>query len=223
MTALAPVVGGWDLLPAPELDILFAPAAPAATPDMPPPRPDPPPAPPVLPRVARGDQAAVQECLDRYGRLVQGLARKWLGAGADADDAVQDVFIELWKQAGRYDPRASPELAFVALVARRRLIDRCRRRRTRPAEEPLVDLTPQPDEAMPTWEVEDQLAPVRAVLAELPAEQRRVLLLAVCDGATHPEIAAATGLPLGTVKTYIRRGLLFVRERLGELNRGGAR
>ncbi len=225
MSVPATAAGTWAaLLPPPEPDERFDLPAPAPRPDMPPPRPDAPPAPPpVLPRVARGDTTAVRECLERYGRLVQGLARKWLGGGADAADAVQDIFIELWKQAGRYDPRASPELAFVALVARRRLIDRHRRRRSRPAEQPLVDLTPQVDEAVQAWEVEDELTPVRAVLAELPADQRRVLLLAVSDGATHPEIAETTGLPLGTVKTHIRRGLLFVRERLGELNRGGAR
>jgi RNA polymerase sigma factor (sigma-70 family) len=186
-------------------------------------RPDSSPVSLVLPRVARGDKTAVSECLERYGRLVLGMARKWLGpSGTDAEDAVQDVFIELWKQAGRYDPELCSELGFVALITRRKLIDRYRRRKCRPREEGLIDLIPQPaTNAANAWEIEDQLAPVRAVLKELPEEQRRVLLLAVSEGQTHSEIAELTGLPLGTIKTYIRRGLLFVRERLASNNKGG--
>ena len=192
--------------------------APADRPDMPDPLPASPS--PVLPRVAAGDTAAVRVCIERYGRLVLGMARRWLGSAADAEDATQEVFIALWQRAGRFDPRVASELTFITMIARRKLIDRTRRRQARPPMAGLSEPVPDPAEPTAAWEVADRLAPVRAALADLPDVQRRVLLLAVADGATHPEIAELTGLPLGTVKTHIRRGLLIVRERL--TGRGGA-
>ena len=181
-----------------------------------------PPHSPVLPRVAAGDTAAVRVCLERYGRLVLGMARRWLGSDSDAEDATQEVFIDLWKQAGRYDPRVASELTFVAMIARRKLIDRLRRQKSRPPAAALGEDPISPQNAS-VWELNDELAPVREALDELPPAQRQVLLLAVSDGATHPEIAELTGLPLGTVKTHIRRGLLYVRERLATRTRGGAK
>ncbi len=220
MVRQAPEFGRVGLLPPPEPTTLIASSAPAARPDMPDPRSAPSPT-PVLPRVAAGDATAVRVCLERYGRLVYGMARRRLGSDADAEDATQDVFIAVWKSAARFDPRAASELTFVAMIARRTLIDRHRRRQARPPE--LVLAEPPPDAVEPTrvCEVRDELTRVRAVLDELPPVQRRVLLMAVSDGATHAEIAAETGLPLGTVKTHIRRGLLYARERLAP-PRGGA-
>ena len=79
--------------------------------------------PPILTRVARGDSAAVRECIDRYGGLVWSLARRFFANTADAEDATQDVFIHLWKSAGAYDPAIASEAVFVTTIARRRLID----------------------------------------------------------------------------------------------------
>jgi len=143
--------------------------------------------------------------------LVQAMARQW--NCREADDAVQEVFIELWKSAGRYDPAISGEPTFVAMVARRKLISRFRRGRTHPT---FVELSPDvPSVAIPVAvELHDELGPVRRVLATLPEEQRRVLLQAVCEGHTHADIAAESGLPLGTVKSHIRRALATVRDRL---------
>lgn len=213
MPALHNTAAGWGLLPAPR------PTPPPHRPPMTTPHPQ---LAPVLPRVAAGDTAAVRVCLERYGRVVLGMARRWLGSDADAEDATQEVFIDLWKQAGRFDPRVASELTFVAMIARRKLIDRLRRRKTRPPAATLAEEPVSPPAAS-TWELNDELAPVRQVLDELPAAQRRVLLLAVSDGASHAEIAELTGLPLGTVKTHIRRGLLYVRERLATRPRGGAK
>lgn len=223
MLPLSVAAGGWVVAPPPEPPTLFSSPAPADRPPMPDPRPASPTPAPVLPRVAAGDVAAVRVCLERYGRLVYGMARRWLGSDIDAEDATQEVFIELWKTAGRFDPRVSSELTFIAMIARRKLIDRTRRRQSRPAEHALAESEVGAQTAAGAWEVADELAPVRAVLDELPDVQRRVLLLAVSDGLTHPRIAEQTGLPLGTVKTYIRRGLLFVRERLADRGRGGVR
>jgi RNA polymerase sigma-70 factor (ECF subfamily) len=82
---------------------------------------------PILVRVAAGDGTAVRACQDTFGGLVWSIARRMLGATAEAEDAVQEVFIELWRSAGRYDPERGTEVQFVATIARRRIIDRVRR------------------------------------------------------------------------------------------------
>jgi RNA polymerase sigma factor (sigma-70 family) len=172
----------------------------------------------VLPRIAAGDPAAVPDCIARYGGLVWSLARRFLGNPADAEDAVQDVFIELWKNAARYDPARSSEPTYITMIARRRLIDRKRRAGRAPTPQALPDEqlgAPVGSPGGDRVELEDEAAKANAALGELRDDERRVILMAVYQGLTHEEIAAATGLPVGTVKTHIRRGLIRVRERLG--------
>jgi RNA polymerase sigma factor (sigma-70 family) len=168
----------------------------------------------VLPRIAAGDPAAVPDCIARYGGLVWSLARRFLGNATDAEDAVQDVFIELWKNAGRYDPSRASEPTYITMIARRRLIDRKRRAGRVPVSQSLPDETATSGVSSDRIEVEDEAAKAAAVLGELREEERRVIQMAVYQGLTHEEISAATGLPIGTVKTHIRRGLIRVRERL---------
>jgi RNA polymerase sigma factor (sigma-70 family) len=173
----------------------------------------------LLPRIAGGDPGAVRECIARYGGLVSSLARRFLPNPADAEDAVQDVFVELWKNAAKFDPSRSAEPTFVTMVTRRRLIDRKRRVARTPATAPLADeIVGRPDEGEHLAEVNDEAARAANALLELKSEQQMVIRLAVYDGMTHEEISTTTGLPLGTVKTHIRRGLLRIREMLG----GGA-
>lgn len=169
----------------------------------------------VLPRIAAGDPAAVPDCIARYGGLVWSLARRFLGNPADAEDAVQDVFIELWKNASRYDPARSSEPTYITMIARRRLIDRKRRAGRAPAAHALPDEPVGPPARGDRIEIEDEASRAAAVLAELRDDERRVIQMAVYSGLTHEEIAAKTGMPVGTVKTHIRRGLIRVRERLG--------
>src|SRR3954470_14464574 len=90
--------------------------------------------PPLLGRVAAGDQQAVRECLARYGGLVWSIARRF--EAADAEDAVQEIFLDLWKSAARFDRQIASEASFVAMIARRRLIDRKRTRGRRPTIDP---------------------------------------------------------------------------------------
>ena len=108
----------------------------------------------------------------------------------------------------------------MAMVARRKLIDRYRRQKNKPRPEALTEQIAGPI-TTPQWDVLDELRPVNAILQQLPAEQRRVLLLAVCDGWTQQEIADQTGLPLGTVKTYVRRALITICERCNPGTPGG--
>jgi RNA polymerase sigma factor (sigma-70 family) len=169
----------------------------------------------LLERIARGDPAAVQECLTRYGGLVWSLARRFLGNATEAEDAAQDIFVELWKNAGRYNPALSSEPTYVTMIARRRLIDRRRKLGRRPEAVPLPEAgVPGDGSSTARVEVNDEAARALNALAELRPEQQMVLKMAVYQGKTHEEIARDIGLPLGTVKTHARRGLIKLRELL---------
>lgn len=172
---------------------------------------------PVLPRIANGEDTAVAECIARYGGLVWSITRRFCRNQSDAEDAVQDVFLALWQSADRFVAGSGSEAAFVSVIARRRLIDRYRRLKVRPAPESIQteihSSHPSPDQLAAD---NDEAALAVSVLNDLPAEQVQVLRLSVYHGLTHSEIAAQTGLPLGTVKTHARRGLQRLRERMGK-------
>jgi len=170
----------------------------------------------VLPRVAAGDANAVQECIDRYGNLVWSIARRFVRSAAEAEDAVQDVFIDLWKSAERFDPSRSSEPAFVAMVARRRVIDHLRRAVRRPQTTEMPEGFDVPGLDQHDLEVSTDAVLVARALQQIRPEQRSVLMMSVYHGMTHAEIVEETGLPLGTVKSHIRRGLVEVRRILGE-------
>ena len=175
--------------------------------------------PSILARIAAGDGDAVQECIDRYGGLVWSLARRM--TPAIAEDAVQEIFIALWKNADRFDPSKASEKTFIATVARRRLIDQLRRQSRRPQTRSL----PEPDDPTAEPSVDEHLAIQRGAearsaarfLNELRPEQRQVIRLSVVEGMSHREIGEATGIPVGTVKSHIFRGLATVRARLAEV------
>ncbi|WP_422928995.1 sigma-70 family RNA polymerase sigma factor [Singulisphaera sp. PoT] len=169
----------------------------------------------LLERIARGDREAVPACLAAYGGLVWALARKYSADPAEAEDAAQEIFIDLWRHAGRFDPGVANEPTFVAMIARRRLIDRSRKRgRT-------VATTLLPEDGGPAHQavddrlaVEDEASLIRARMAEISPEQRMVLEMAIDRGMTQSDIATALAMPLGTVKAHARRGLLRLRELL---------
>lgn len=172
-------------------------------------------------RIANGDAAAVRECMDAYGGLVWSLARRYSESVADAEDAVQEVFLEIWKSAGRYDPAMGKESTFIATIARRRLIDRYRASSRRPETQEyddsiLASAGPETDLS----DVAADLDVAQRALAKLNDDQRQILILGIVEGLSHSEIATATGKPLGTVKTQMRRGLIKLREMLDEPDSG---
>jgi RNA polymerase sigma-70 factor (ECF subfamily) len=170
----------------------------------------------ILKRIALGEKAAVQECLDAYGGLVWSLARRMSPNTEEAEDAVQEIFIDIWKNAARFDDSQASETTFVAMIARRRLIDRLRKTNRRPNTDSLEDILAEPVNNRDTdiqMNVEAQEA-ARA-MKNLRPEQRQILHLSIVQGFSHQEIADALTMPLGTVKTHARRGLLQVRELLG--------
>lgn len=138
-----------------------------------------------------------------------------LGNSADAEDAVQEIFVELWRNAEKFDPKLSSESTYITMVTRRRLIDRRRKigRRIAPVSLPEAIPSTSADHEKRT-EISDEAMKANAALSQLKPEQQRVIRLAIYDGLTHEEISSSIGMPLGTVKTHARRGLMRLRELL---------
>jgi RNA polymerase sigma-70 factor (ECF subfamily) len=171
----------------------------------------------LLRRIATGDPSAVDEVLDRYGGLVWSLARRFCANASDAEDAAQEVFIDLWQSARRFDEALASEATFVAMIARRRLIDRYRRSgRRRDVAGLMIDVAENDNNPSARAEMLDEVAKISAAMKSLRPEQQQVLKLSIYEGLTHDEIARSTGLPLGTVKTHARRGLMRIREVMGQ-------
>ena len=171
---------------------------------------------PVLPDVAKGQPEAIENCLDRYGSLVWSLALRNCPDEQTAEDAVQDIFLKLWQAADRFDQARGSEETFVAMIARRRLIDLYRKRRGQQhvsVDSETVAAEPSDrQDASSRAELNDDARQAEQFLSQLPKQQQRVIRLSVYDGLSHSSISGRTGIALGTVKTHIRRGL-------GELQR----
>lgn len=170
----------------------------------------------ILQRVAAGDASAVDACLAQYGALVWSLARRHCGNHVDAEDAVQEAFISIWQAAKRFDPDKGSEATFITMIVRRRLIDRLRKQGRQPDTTALENQPVSDENHTRQVEISEEVAAVRRRMAELKPDERRVLELAISEGMSQSEIAEATSLPLGTVKTHARRGLLRLRTMLGE-------
>jgi RNA polymerase sigma-70 factor (ECF subfamily) len=170
----------------------------------------------ILQRVAEGDPDAVKECMDRFSGLVWSLARRLAGNASEAEDAVQEIFIDVWRSAGRFDPAIASETTFIAMIARRRLIDRGRRRARRPEVAAIPETIEADGPSFDPTEVNEAAKAALDAMERLRPEQRKVLELSIQFGRSHEQIAGTTGLPLGTVKTHARRGLIRLREILAE-------
>lgn len=178
----------------------------------------------MLARVASSDQAAFAQLYDRLSGPLYSLALRMLGDAAEAQDALQDVFLQIWRRAPNYDVAQSSVFSWATLITRSRVIDRLRARGRRSRvivsstnednlitesanasiEETVADSVDRNDEAIR----------VRTVLNKLPADQRQAIELAFFSELTHHQIADQLGQPLGTIKARIRRGLLKLRERI---------
>jgi RNA polymerase sigma-70 factor (ECF subfamily) len=169
----------------------------------------------VLTRMAAGDQTAVGDCMEQFGALVWSLARRWSRTPADAEDATQEIFLDIWRSAARFDAAQGSDKVFVAMIARRRLIDRLRKTSTEPPLAPmeLLDTVVWEDPAASSETAVDAAHAAR-VVAEMRPEQRQVLELGLLHGLSQSEIARRLAMPLGTVKSFMRRGLIKVREYL---------
>jgi len=173
-----------------------------------------------LRRLASGDQAAAARLYDRHARPLYSLILRILGNETEAEDVLQEVFAQAFRQASRYDARRGAVAAWLLTIARSRAIDRLRARRTRvearTGEQTLGEMPDAQPDAASTMLDEERSRLVRQALGELPMLQRMAIELAYYEGLSHSEIAERLEQPLGTVKTRIRLGLLKLRDVLTE-------
>lgn len=178
----------------------------------------------LIARVVARDQIALSRIYDLLVARVYGLALRMLRSRHDAEEVVCDVFQQVWERARQYAAERGSVQSWVLVIAYTRSLDR-KRRQTEQArfqslhpDDPETEYTD--DEARGVDELVDAMrvgTAVRAALIDLPSEQRRLVGMAFLQGLSHQQVAVRTGMPLGTVKSHIRRGLLTLRERLGSL------
>jgi RNA polymerase sigma-70 factor (ECF subfamily) len=172
-------------------------------------------------RICGRDPGALEEFYDRHASLVYAICLRVLRDAREAEEVLQEVFLEVWRRVERYDAgRASPRV-YLVQVSRSRALDRLRRNRRRSdlGRRALAEADAGIDDAVcaEPLPIDGAIAAqegrrIRIALRALPESQRRALMLAFFDGLSHSEIAEALGEPLGTVKTRIRKGLLRMRE-----------
>jgi RNA polymerase sigma factor (sigma-70 family) len=170
----------------------------------------------LLHAIARGDEAAVAELYDRFGRVAYGLALRILRDASLAQDAVQEAFVTAWRTAAGFDTARGSASTWLLTLVHRRAVDLVRRearRRGDPLDEAPAASGGAADEA--AW-LRGERRRVQAALARLPSEQRSALELAYYGGLTQSELAERLGVPLGTVKSRMFAGLAKLRELLDE-------
>ena len=170
----------------------------------------------LLAAIARGDERALAELYDRFGRIAYGLALRVVRDPALAQDAVQDAFLAAWRTAAAFDARRGRAQTWLLTLVHRRAVDIVRREDRRRGEQledaPIASGTSTDEEAS----VREQRRAVQAALAQLPADQREALELSYYGGLTQSELAERLGIPLGTVKSRVFAGLARLRDLLGE-------
>lgn len=182
----------------------------------------------LMQRVARDDEAAIEELYARFGALVYQSARQVLRSRGETEDAVQEVFVRLWQTADRFDPQRAKLVTWVMLITRRHLIDRLRRQSARPERNAIEDgrfdgggIPARAEVREPaSEEASEGRERLRRQLARLPELQRTVIERAYLQGFSLREIAVQLDAPLGTVKSALSRGLAKLRELEGGENHG---
>ena len=175
----------------------------------------------LLARVAKRERAAFEQLYARYVNILYATAMKFLKEDADAQDVVQDVFIQIWDKAKLYDPAKGKPLTWALTLTRNRSIDRIRaiQRRTRLRDdfekETVVDESAGLREALSGVDASETSQILRDAVGRLSPEQRKVIELAFFGGLTQSEVADRLGEPLGTIKARARRGLMKLKEILG--------
>ncbi|MFK7758564.1 MAG: RNA polymerase sigma factor [Phycisphaerales bacterium] len=174
--------------------------------------------PTILQRITNRDQSAAEDCVAEYGGLIWRIARRYLDrAESEVEDAVQDVFLELWIHANRFDPAKGSEAAFVATLAHRRIIDRQRKINTQRKHEfgAAIELNQTvlnnlriSAEQTGTHHTSNYRTELARGFHELPESEQTAIWMSVYRGLSHRDISELTEVPVGTVKSRIRRAMI---------------
>ena len=169
----------------------------------------------LLAEVATGDSKAFEELTKKYGNLIWSIARRYLSNQAEAEDAVQEIFLALWQSASRFDANKGSEITFIATIARRRLIDGLRKNNKHKILQSIDDaISNDVFTQKSNLEKNAELSLAIGILETLEKKDQELLSLSIYQGYSHVEIAKLLNLPLGTVKTKIRRNLMKIREKI---------
>jgi RNA polymerase sigma-70 factor (ECF subfamily) len=174
----------------------------------------------LIQRLAAGEPQALGELYDRHAPMLLGITKRILGSYEDAEEVVQEVFVQIWNQSRRYDASRSSVVTWLVLMVRSRAIDRLRSRKV--VDRTLSTVQSENRDAHTSAAgftdvfSQERRQRVQHELAQLPEEQRRVIALAFFQGLTQSEIAAETGIPLGTVKTRTLLAMKKLRTALRE-------
>jgi RNA polymerase sigma-70 factor, ECF subfamily len=173
----------------------------------------------LLRRIAEGDHSAFSSFYDQYSGLMFSIAVKVLNDPKEAEDVLQEVFMQIWNRADAYDPALGKPTSWAVTLTRNKAIDRIRasQRRSRLLEQATIEATAMPDDSPSANEKllgRENAEMIRSVVAALPSDQKRAIELAFFSGLTQDEIAKTLQEPLGTIKARIRRGMLKLREKL---------
>jgi RNA polymerase sigma-70 factor, ECF subfamily len=175
----------------------------------------------LIARIAKGDDAAFVELYKRFAGSLYAMAQRMLEDSKDAEDTLQEAFTYIWRRAATYDPARSSPFSWAVMITRNKAIDRLRARgrieklrgeySEQEAQYSQHDLASASEPAL-----RERASIVRSALLQLPEEQRNALELSFFGGLTHEQISERFNVPLGTIKARIRRGLLKLRESMGE-------
>ncbi len=175
----------------------------------------------LIGRTAEGDETALGALYDKTGSYVYGLAFRVLNDSTMTEEVTMDVYMQVWKQAGKFDQERGNPMVWLTVLARSRAIDRLRvGKKDRETREPLEEISDERDEAHDPEQrsvYSEQGRIVRQALNSLPSEQRVIIELAYFEGLSQSEISTQIGEPLGTVKTRVRLGMVKLRNLLGPL------
>lgn len=174
----------------------------------------------LMRRVASNEEQAIGELYDRFGSLVYRMAYQAMPTRADAEDAVQEVFVRLWRTAARYDPKRAALVTWVMLISRRHLVDKLRRTQTRVKAASLESgagaAVPDRPINLSRLERDEKFKALLKRIAALPELQRNVVTRAYLGGQTLRQIGEELNTPIGTIKSALSRALVRLRERVSE-------
>jgi RNA polymerase sigma-70 factor (ECF subfamily) len=173
----------------------------------------------LLGRIAAGDREAFGALYDRYSKPLYAFALRVLGNASDAEDVLQEVFVQIWEKAGQFNEAEGRPFSWAAAMTRNKSIDRLRsqQRRNRLVEEATESAVADPAATTTSTGIglgADETTRIRSAVGTLPEDQRRAIEMAFFSGLTHHEIAEKLSEPLGTIKARIRRGMLRLRDAL---------